>query len=119
MRYFHYAHGRQALFRDFCAELAESLPHDFVQSRAQRIIHHPARTQPSGSERAAEAEEEERTKAAQRKAEAEREAAQKAELEEKARTERDSEKEMAAKEAETAESGKGAGLTTKVSCSAS
>jgi hypothetical protein len=37
-----YALPTHALFRDFCTELADSLPHEFVRSRAQRIIHHPA-----------------------------------------------------------------------------
>lgn len=37
-----YALPSQALFRDFCAQLADSLPHDFVQSRALKITHHPS-----------------------------------------------------------------------------
>ena len=37
-----YALPTQALFRDFCAELAETLPHDFVQSRSRKIMHHHA-----------------------------------------------------------------------------
>ena len=36
-----YALPTAGLFRDFCAELAASLPHEFVRSRARKIVHQP------------------------------------------------------------------------------